>query len=242
MQADLQALTSRANTYLARHLCKPNDLFKHPQDPPVARHCGLKWKHHYKGLRVSWLCPRVFEWGVFERCATTACDLYQCVAQHQMKQKIVQALQIKGVWHWWKIKKEKHAKNLCKAQPFAPPPLSSFLECCYLLWANGLQLHNCAATIGSDLLSNTCTHKHTKCNEHCWKKLDRTISRTTWLFNLTDLVLLYSAITHTFSRGLMKLQHEEVFHKEHIFWAPNIVKLYYVSCLNFVCILHQSNL
>lgn len=28
MQADLQALTSWANTYLAMHLCKPDDLFK----------------------------------------------------------------------------------------------------------------------------------------------------------------------------------------------------------------------
>lgn len=32
MQAHIQALTSRANTYLTRHLYKPDDLFKCPKN------------------------------------------------------------------------------------------------------------------------------------------------------------------------------------------------------------------
>ncbi|KAF0024817.1 hypothetical protein F2P81_023619 [Scophthalmus maximus] len=32
MQADMQALTRRANTYVARHSCKPDDLFKYPKN------------------------------------------------------------------------------------------------------------------------------------------------------------------------------------------------------------------
>lgn len=47
----------------------------------------------------------------------------------------------------------------------AQPPLSSFLECCYLLWANGLQLHNRAAISASKL--HTHTRKHT--NTHLQK-------------------------------------------------------------------------
>lgn len=45
--------------------------------------------------RVNILAPVYFGEVFFEGSATAVCDLYQRVAQHQMEEKIVQALQIK---------------------------------------------------------------------------------------------------------------------------------------------------
>lgn len=53
--------------------------------------------------------------------------------------------------------KEKHAK---KEIFQCTTPLSSFLECCYLLWANGPQLHNGAATSALKLHTHSRTEKN----------------------------------------------------------------------------------
>lgn len=68
--------------------------------------------------RVNILAPVYFGEVFFEGSATAVCDLYQRVAQHQMEEKIVQALQIKREWLWWKNMR----KTFAKAQP--PFPLS----------------------------------------------------------------------------------------------------------------------
>lgn len=85
-----------------------------------------------------------------------------------------------------------------KHKPFTKKhnPLSSFSECCYLLWANGLQLHNCAATSTSKphthMHTRALEHSHSNCSKHntVWKSSPRQFAAShdcfSIQFNLTD--------------------------------------------------------
>lgn len=106
MHADIQAVTSRAESQVARHLCKAEwPLIINQKHSGVGCHCVLLLKTSLKLSDHSWV------WGGLCFLTATLHDLYQCVALCHVKSCASTAPQTKLKWHWRKSRKE-NVENL----------------------------------------------------------------------------------------------------------------------------------